>query len=151
LGAGIAIFMRRRERHRDVDDQLEAPRPYPGSPNMTGLFGGSSVIATGPTSDSAAVPPPSQAPDARTIPFVSPKVALAGGGRHAANPISPTSSHPSSSQPASSHQPPSSATGSSVSRGNDEDLRSEMRRLRQEVEELRATQDVLQEAPPGYH
>ncbi|KAJ7856140.1 hypothetical protein B0H13DRAFT_2357515 [Mycena leptocephala] len=92
-------------------------------------------------------------PDARTIPFVSPKVAfkLAGGGRHVANPISPTSSHPSSSQPASSHQPPSSAAGSSVSRGNDEDLRSEMRRLRQEVEELRATQGVLQEAPPGYH
>ncbi|KAF7368334.1 hypothetical protein MVEN_00154800 [Mycena venus] len=148
LGAGIVIFMRRRGRRRDLNDGLEAPRPYQASPNMAGLFGGSSVIATSPSSDSPAVPP-SQAPDAHTFPLAH-KTALAGGSRNVAIPMSPASSHPSSSQPPSSHQPPSSAAGSSVSRRTDEDLRTEMRRLRQEVEELRATQGVPQEAPPGY-
>jgi hypothetical protein len=140
LLGGVAIFLRRRRGQRDRNDGLEAPRPYQAPPNMVAVFGDSSLAPTSPLSNSNHVPP-SRAPGAG-LSFASPKAALMSGVPGSLGPES-------MSPPASSHQPSSSGVGSSVSRGTDE-LRSEMERLRYEVEQLRATQGVPQEAPPGY-
>ncbi|KAJ7347211.1 hypothetical protein DFH08DRAFT_808969 [Mycena albidolilacea] len=140
LLGGVAIFLRRRRGQRDRNDGLEAPRPYQAPPNMVAVFGDSSLAPTSPSSNSNHVPP-SRAPGAG-LSFASPKAALMSGVPGSLGPES-------MSPPASSHQPSSSGVGSSVSRGTDE-LRSEMERLRYEVEQLRATQGVPQEAPPGY-
>ncbi|KAJ7333362.1 hypothetical protein DFH08DRAFT_1083785 [Mycena albidolilacea] len=130
LGIVVVIFLRWR-RHRQVADGLAAPRPY-----MTTVFGGSSMAPTNPSSNSLAVPP--SRPAGAGSPFISPKAALMSGvpGHVAPEPTLP---------PASSQLP-----SSSVPRGTEE-LRSEMERLRHEVEQLCATQGVPQEAPPVYH
>ncbi|KAF8180551.1 hypothetical protein K438DRAFT_1938236 [Mycena galopus ATCC 62051] len=144
LVVGVVILLRRRRRRWQGTDDLNAPRPYEGNmPDMTTTpFSGPFVAPISQTSESPVSPP------SRRFSFVSPKAALMNRGRMAPEPLSPTSTS-SPSQPSSSYQPPSSGAGSSVSRRTD-DLRSEMQRLRQEVEELRATQGVPQEAPPGY-
>jgi hypothetical protein len=147
LAGAIAILLHRQRRQRGVNDGLELPRPYQNPPNMATRFGGLSVVPTDPSSK-AVVVTPSHAPGADVFPLVSPKAQLISGGCSAPAPA-PMSLNPSS-QPGSSHQPPRDGVESSASRVTDE-LRSEMQHLRREVEQLRATQSMLQEAPPGYH
>ncbi|KAJ7875615.1 hypothetical protein B0H13DRAFT_1632648 [Mycena leptocephala] len=135
---GVAIFMRRRRKSREWTDEQRAPQPYQNPPNMGEMFGGSSAAPTSRTSDSVAVPP-SRSTNANAFAFVSQKTALMASGQ-------PGAPEPPASIPGSSHVPSSSGGRSSAS----QELRSEMQRLRQEVEHLRATQGVPQEAPPGY-
>lgn len=143
LLAGLALFLHRRKRRTDADGEMATPQPYNGAPNMAQMFDAPGESATSPTSASGAIHvPPSRVPTANAFP----SKAVMGGVLRTAN-AEPTSPVPSS-QPGSSHLP--SVSGTSVSRGtNDENLRSEMVRLRQEVEQLRAAQ-VPQETPPVY-
>ncbi|KAJ7911892.1 hypothetical protein B0H13DRAFT_1614136 [Mycena leptocephala] len=127
LVSGVAIFLRRRNKRRDV--KLEAPRPYQEDPpNMAPPVG--ELLSDSPLVS------PSRATGAYISSLVSPKARLMSSGRRAPAPVSPPSPQP--------------GRGSSLSRAT-EDLRSEMGRLRQEVEQLRAAQDVPQDAPPGYY
>lgn len=146
LAGAITILIHRRQRQRGVNDGLEVPRPYQNPPNMATLFGGLSVVPTDPSSK-AVVVTPSHAPGADVFPLVSPKAQLINGGCSAPAPA--PMSHTPSLQPGSSDQPPSGSVELGVSRATDE-LRSEMQHLRREVEQLRATQSMLLEAPPGY-
>ncbi|KAJ7874545.1 Fungalysin metallopeptidase-domain-containing protein [Mycena olivaceomarginata] len=118
-GIVVVIFLRGR-RHRQAADGLAAPRPY-----MTAVFGGSFMAPTNPSSNSLAVPP-SRPPGAGS-PFISPKAAL----------MSRVPGHvvPEPTFPPASSQPPSSSMPCRT-----EALRSEMERLRHEVEQLCATQ-----------
>ncbi|KAJ7779914.1 hypothetical protein B0H16DRAFT_1359620 [Mycena metata] len=146
LLVGLAFFLRHRRRRSDADGEMAAPQPYDGAPNMAQMFDAPNESATSPTSGSGAEAvhvPPSRGPTVNA--FSAKAAAMRGSVLRTANsePISLPSS-----QPGSSHLP--SVSGTSVSRGtNDENLRSEMVRLRQEVEQLRAAQ-VPQEAPPLY-
>ncbi|KAJ6467832.1 DUF1793-domain-containing protein [Mycena sanguinolenta] len=144
LLVGVAvIFVRRRTRQdRDANDAFEAPRPYqnPMTAQSDSVTVGSTILSPNFLPDSSS-PQPS-----RTFgPSIPPnKAALMSQERSSPGPQSATSS-----QPASSYQPSSSGPGSSVSRRTDE-LRTEMERLRQEVQELRANQSIPQDAPPEY-
>ncbi|KAJ7347213.1 hypothetical protein DFH08DRAFT_960562 [Mycena albidolilacea] len=139
LLGGVTIFLRRRRSHRDVNDGLATPQPFHALPNMAAVSGGPSLAATGPSSNPLTVPP-LHGPGAGSS-SISPK----------ATPVSGVPGHLAISPPVSSHLPPSSSgAGSGVSRGTEE-LRSDVERLRHKVEQLRATQGVLQEAPPEYH
>lgn len=127
LVSGVAIFLRRRNKRRDV--KLEAPRPYrEDPPNMAPPVG--ELLSDSPLVS------PSRATGAYISSLVSPKARLMNSGRRAPAPVSPPLPQP--------------GRGSGLSRAT-EDLRSEMGRLRQEVEQLRAAQDVPQDAPPGYY
>ncbi|KAJ7171489.1 hypothetical protein C8R46DRAFT_1263038 [Mycena filopes] len=140
LLGGLALFLRRRKRRAYSDGEMTRPQPYSTPPSMTQVFALPSESASSPTTAGAV--PPSQIPHGDIF---SPKMAAT---MHA----TPTSAAPTTpvSPPASSHNPSVSGSGSSASRGtHDESLRNEMVRLRQEVEQLRATQG-MQEAPPGY-
>ncbi|KAK7052731.1 hypothetical protein R3P38DRAFT_2763069 [Favolaschia claudopus] len=133
-----AVVLRRRRRNRD--GQLEAPRPYQEQPTMA-------AYGTAPTLNASSPATPIVPPSRMFLASGSPKP----GAQYAdPEPLSPSATSP----PASSHQPPSSngsGAGSSRSHGTDASLRNEMQRLRQEVELLRGTQGVPQEAPPEYH
>ncbi|KAJ7254983.1 hypothetical protein B0H12DRAFT_545654 [Mycena haematopus] len=147
VGVTAIIFLRRRRQSRLAKDEFQAPIPYQSPSNMTEPFGGASIIPNLPPEQSldSSTMQPSRTNGSNTFSFVSPKVARMTRGQMGTAALSTTTS----SQSASSHEPPSSGAGSSVSRGTDE-LRSEMERLRQEVDQLRANQSVLQEAPPSY-
>ncbi|KAJ7662636.1 hypothetical protein DFH06DRAFT_1042656 [Mycena polygramma] len=128
----VAVILRRRRRHWNANDELRAPQPYLGATHMGQNQGGTTTILSADT----------PTPGARRFSFVSPGKAASRRGA-----MSPPSQ---SSQGSSSHPGSSSAPQSSISRGTDSDLRSEMLRLREEVEQLRGTQGIPQEAPPMY-
>ncbi|KAF7378302.1 hypothetical protein MSAN_00255600 [Mycena sanguinolenta] len=137
----VVIFLRRRARKEpSANDEFEAPTPTPYQYPMAQQSDGATFGSTNPGPSFLPDSPSSQPSRTFGSSVPSNKTTLISQNRFPPGPLSATSS-----QPASSHEPPSSGRRSSISRGTDE-LRSEMERLRQEVQELRANQD----APPGY-
>ncbi|KAF7378320.1 hypothetical protein MSAN_00257800 [Mycena sanguinolenta] len=129
LVGSLVIFLRRRARKdRSANDDFEAPRPYQNPVTEQ--------------SDGAAVGPQPSRTFGSSVP--SSKAALISEGKFSPRPLSATSS-----QHAPSHQLPSSGPRLSVSRVTD-DLRSEVERLRQEFQQLRADQSIPLDAPPEY-
>ncbi|KAF7326594.1 hypothetical protein MSAN_02502900 [Mycena sanguinolenta] len=141
----VVIFLRRRARKEpSANDEFEAPTPTPYQYPMAQQSDGATFGSTNPGPSFLPDSPSSQPSRTFGSSIPSNKTTLLSQNRFPPGPLSATSS-----QPASSHEPPSSGRRSSISRGTDE-LRSEMERLRQEVQELRANQSIPQDAPPGY-
>ncbi|KAF7378318.1 hypothetical protein MSAN_00257500 [Mycena sanguinolenta] len=123
----VVIFLNRRARKdRNANDEFEAPRPYQNPVTEH---------------DGTAVGPQPSRTFGSSIP--SSKTILITQGKFSPGPL------PATSQPASAHQLSSSGRRSSLSRVTD-DLRSEVERLRQEFQQLRADQSIPLDAPPGY-
>ncbi|KAJ7171478.1 hypothetical protein C8R46DRAFT_1263004 [Mycena filopes] len=127
LVGGLALLLRRRKRRADSDGEMTTPQPYTSPPSTTQVSALPSESVSNPKTGSGAASS-SRTPHGDGIVEI-------GAAVH---------------QLASSENP--SVTGSSAVRGagpHDESLRSEMIRLRHEMEEFRATHG-MQEAPPDY-
>ncbi|KAJ6534104.1 hypothetical protein B0H19DRAFT_1185261 [Mycena capillaripes] len=148
---GVAVFLRRRRRRRDANDEFRSPQPFnntpsaPVVPNMAQMEANPALETTSPLLYSPVGTLPSRTTGDTTLELVSPKSGMRGGVYPGG--FRSTTSPSVQSGSGHSHNPPSSSGGS---RGTDDELRIEMHRLRQEVQQLRATQGVPEEAPPGY-
>ncbi|KAF7378283.1 hypothetical protein MSAN_00253700 [Mycena sanguinolenta] len=133
LLVGIAVvYMHHRRIRQRANTECETATPYQIPTNMTAMASGPSVDITNLSASISLETPSARASRTnRANPFltVSPKVAQGSA---------------TSSYPALPYRLPSRAPESNTSHETDE-LRSEMARLRQEVDELRANQE-----PPGY-